>query len=91
MNTEDRIKEEKRDAAEGEAIYWNRMADVAGRKRDFMDSKLIAIKLEIECWEFQKIEAAQNARSSQIAVEQHEIRLERQKEQIEALKMIEGM
>jgi len=37
--TEEQIAECKRDAAEGEAIYWNRMADVAGRMCDYWERK----------------------------------------------------
>ena len=70
------LETHEQEAARHKANYW------AGKEQ--------AIALEIECWEFQKVEAEHNAHSARLAVEQHVVRLERQKEQIAALKMIEG-
>ena len=74
----DRTEEEyNRDTSASKASYW------AGKEQ--------AIALEIECWEFQKVEAEQNAIAAKIDVELHQMRLDRQKEQVKALKIIEGM
>lgn len=83
MTFERDIDLEKLRAAENEAAYWKQMEVVAKKQTAYWKAKENAMALEIECWEFQTIEAEQNAKHATMHTKVYEARMK-------ALEIIEG-